>query len=309
MSPSRFSEEKVMQRSRILLSFLAFGLLGFLPMAAHASKPDPADYPLRIRIYSTHWGRQWPVGWPDFDVYPGEYVGYGRANLSDAAKINAIDYTFYCDAHFMTSEDSEAYPARWKKNKEGRQLEMLVGIIGTDHVVRCSLSVAIKPFVYGRLNGKRVTWTQEEYAARAARRAESEAELQVSDPDPQHYPLKLSVLHLDMGGREAHLYTGSGLGNILEPDGAIHAADFALNCPVRIQETVDGRYYSAKWDAGKTHLTILLRKIGDATQTATCSAQTSLHGDVYVRTASGVQAVSQQKYREMKKDEVAAVGQ
>jgi hypothetical protein len=271
-----------------------------LPIKASAAPRSIADYPLRVHVYSTHWGRNYSAYYYGVDY---GYHGYGRANLEDAANVNAMDYTFDCDMHFMRSDSNEAFPARWKK--QNHEIEMLVGIIGSDKTETCRLDITLKDTVYRRINGSTVSLTQAEFKAREANEAARAVALAPSDTDINHYPLKLSLLDVNWSERSAGIYSGLGHGNIFGDQGP-RAVDIAFSCPVKVAVTPDGRFYHGKWTADGTQMDILLRKIGDPTAAATCSLKTVVHEDAYVLESAGVlKAVSQERYKAMQPAESA----
>jgi len=253
--------------------------------------PNLADYPLRVRIYNNHWNGS---------IYNG-YRGFGRANLIDGADAHAMDYTFDCDDHFMANDGGEAYPAKWKK--PGQEVEMLVGIIGSDKVHRCTMKVSLKDFVFSKDNGELHTLTLAEYHEREANRAARKAALTPADADIAHYPLKLSILNLTWNGTVGGISSGMGQGN-LETSSGLSSVDFTLSCPVKIDVNPEGRYYRAQWTAEGSSMTLLLRKLGDPAAAATCDLKTIVHSDIYIRNGPGdLKAVTQEQYKHMQQAE------
>jgi len=291
-------------RLRRLVAFAAlavtFSLAGVFP--ANASRPDPANYPLRVHVYSTRWGRDYLLTYYDSIGYG--YHGYGRANLTDGSKTNAMDYTFDCEEHFLKSDSGEDYIARWKK--PGKEIEMLVGIIGTDKVHTCRLHVTVKDYVYHRVRGTLETLTQEQYAQRESNEAARSASLAPEDADATHYPVKLSLLDVKWDPRYGGMYSGLGHGNV-QTAGGPRAADIALSCPVTIGTTPEGRFYQGKWTVENEQMNILLHKIGDQTAAATCSLKTAMHEDVYVIDGGVLKAVSPARYKALHPPEEAEV--
>jgi hypothetical protein len=284
-----------LRRNRLTL-FLSLFLVLTTAVAAHAA-PKLADYPLRVRIFQNHWnGSDW-----------NGYRGFGRANLIDGDQTNAMEYTFLCEDHFTASDPGEGYPAKWKK--QGQELEMLLGIIGTDKVHKCTMKTTLKDFVFVRRAGVLGTITQAEFKDRQAKFAQRAAALAPADANNSHYPLHLSILNLNWGNTVAGLHSGMGQGNLTTPAG-VSAVDFSLSCPVSIDVNPIGRYYLGRWQAEGSRMSLLLHKLGDPTAAATCDLKTIVHTDVYVRRSTGdLQAVSQAQYKDMEKTETTAPSQ
>ena len=271
-------------------------------IAAPAAPKNPADYPLRVHIYRTHWsnGTDGPY---IYEYYNAGYHGYGRANLTDGPQTNAIEYTFECDTHFLKSDTGEAYFARWKK--PGQSIEMLVSTIGSDKVKSCQLKVTLKDTVYYKHNGELISLTQEQYKARQANAAAREAAVTEVDDDVSHYPMKLTLLTLDWSSTTNGMHHGSGQGNLIAGP-QVSAVDMALACPATIHTTPEGRFYHARWITEGSEMTILLHKPGEPAATATCDVKTSMHSDVYILESAGVlKAVSQKKYQSLQGPEKA----
>jgi hypothetical protein len=97
--------------------------------------PNP-DFPMHVRILSNYRSRN-RFG----------YHGYGRGDLL-SSPIQGFDYTFDCDRGFLHNVHSdEFYQARWKKPDQ--KLEILVQQVGSNHVEKCTLAVAMKSEPYG----------------------------------------------------------------------------------------------------------------------------------------------------------------
>jgi hypothetical protein len=104
---------------------------------------DPA-YPLRLRVLSRNSSRG-PYG----------VTTWGRADLYDGQKEQAVDYEADCDEVVMVTSGEERYGARWKK--QDKQLEILLSRMGTGKVDRCTIKTDLKPFIYGFDHGEIVT--------------------------------------------------------------------------------------------------------------------------------------------------------
>jgi len=285
------------------VGFIVLGLLVPATAApAFAAPKNPADYPLRVHIYRTHWstGTEGPY---IYEYYNAGYHGYGRANLTDGPQTNAMEYTFECDTHFLKSDTGETYPARWKK--PGHSIEMLISTIGSDKMQSCQLKVTLKDTVYYKRNGELISLTQAEYKARQADGAAREAAVKDVDADVSHYPMSLTLLTVDWSGTTNGMHHGSGQGNLIAGS-QVSAVDMALACPATIHTTAEGRYYHARWIKEGSEMQILLHKAGDPTAAATCNVKASLHTDAYVLESAGVlKAVSQDKYRSLQTPEKA----
>ena len=285
------------------VGFIVLGLLvPALAAPAFAAPKDPADYPLRVHIYRTHWstGSEGPY---IYEFYNAGYHGYGRANLTDGPQTNAMEYTFECDTHFLKSDNGETYLARWKK--PGHSIEMLVSTIGSDKVKTCQLKVTLKDTVYHKVNGEIISLTQEQYKAREADGAAREAAVNAVDADVSHYPMKLTLLSLDWSGRVNGMHHGSAQGNLIAGS-QVSAVDMALACPTTIHTTAEGRFYHARWIKQGSEMSILLHQPGDPSAAATCDVKASLHSDVYVLESAGVlKTVSQDKYKSLQPPETA----
>jgi hypothetical protein len=126
----------------ILLAILLFLTAGSLfaqftaPPDVPATTPNP-DFPLRVRIFGNRWNH-----------VRGNYQGFGRGDLL-GDKPRGFDYTYSCNEPFLHNAlKQEFYQARWKK--QNLKLEILMQRVGSEHLDRCELKVALKPVPYGR---------------------------------------------------------------------------------------------------------------------------------------------------------------
>lgn len=95
------------------------------------------EFPLRVHIFGDHW-----------NYVRGSYSGWGRGDLVGDKPVG-FDYTYSCGQPFLhNAQHDEVYQARWKK--QDQKLEILTQKVGSDHVHRCELKVALKPVPYGR---------------------------------------------------------------------------------------------------------------------------------------------------------------
>jgi hypothetical protein len=74
--------------------------------------------------------------------------GFGRGNVLGVPGTAArgIDFTYDCGEPMLNSGEREFYQARWKK--QDRELQILMQRIGSDHVDKCDLEVAMKDVPY-----------------------------------------------------------------------------------------------------------------------------------------------------------------
>lgn len=109
---------------------------------ALAGGHNPADFPLRVHIY-THNGVS-----HYYDRSLEMVDGEGRANLFENGLPHGFDYRYTCDKRLMNSVGFETYLARWKK--PNKTLEVLLPAGGGT----CNLQVEVKPdVVYHKHNG------------------------------------------------------------------------------------------------------------------------------------------------------------
>jgi hypothetical protein len=100
-----------------------------------AFQGDAPQYPLRLHVLTST--RR------DFQ---GGNQGYGTANLV-GTQPEGFAYTYECGHGFLyNTQSDEAYMARW--TQPGRQLEILVQPLGSDHIDRCRLRVTRQSLPY-----------------------------------------------------------------------------------------------------------------------------------------------------------------
>lgn len=136
----------VSMRRVLLFGLAVFAFCVLLSTAALAGNHNPADFPLRVHIFthnsvSHYWG---PGGARSLNDVDGE----GRANLFENGEAHGFDFRYNCGSRLMNSAGYETYVARWKK--PGMTLELLLPArAGT-----CDLQVDVKPdVVYIRHKG------------------------------------------------------------------------------------------------------------------------------------------------------------
>lgn len=122
----------------------------------HADSKDPADYPLRIHIFTRS----------ETNFYRREYVdeskGEGRANVFENGTPHGVDFSFECSDKLKSSFGYETYRARWKK--PGKELTVLLPVFGkTGDYFTCTLKTDVKDFAYRERDGKLGEQAVEEY--------------------------------------------------------------------------------------------------------------------------------------------------
>jgi len=271
-------------RTALLLPLLTLLLAGCGPSHAPVATAPPLQ--LQVHVFERGAIRSRRSGY---------FRGEGKANLIEGDTIKGFDFSYDCPYKFHSSDEDAFYPAQWKV--EGLKIYIITPSPGTDKEHLCELKMLMKDFVYRRVNGKLVTMSTQEYALRDEARVERAQSLAPADLDPSHYPVSISLLHLNWTGNVSGVHTGSGQGNIKTETG-INAVDFSLHCPVVVQPTPDGRYLLGRWLQPGAHLQLLLRSIDvDGAPGATCDVTTVIEPDVYVRTGTNVKAVPQEEYR------------
>ena len=99
-----------------------------------ATAPNP-DYPVHVHIFIAK-----------ASGGGANYHGFGRGNILGAVP-QGFDYTFACDQPFNNNRQSEEfYQGRWKKPNQ--KLEILLQPIGSTHINRCDLNIALKARPY-----------------------------------------------------------------------------------------------------------------------------------------------------------------
>ncbi|MGA2887531.1 MAG: hypothetical protein ABSE51_05715 [Terracidiphilus sp.] len=132
-------------RRVFFFSLSGFLVCALLSTAVLAGGHNPADFPLRVHIY-THNGVSHYYN-RSLEMVDGE----GRANLFENGEPRGFDYRYTCERRLMNSMGFETYMARWKK--PGKSLEILLPAMGGT----CELKVDVKQdVVYHRHNGSLV---------------------------------------------------------------------------------------------------------------------------------------------------------
>lgn len=127
-------------RGRTLAAVCSTVLALMFAQSAVAGSKNPADYPLRVRIYThnSH-SHYWNGGLSHVD-------GEGRANLFENSIPTAFEFNYECGTRLMNSVAYETYMARWKKH--GSQLEVLVPATGAT----CVMKINMKPGIAFRVH-------------------------------------------------------------------------------------------------------------------------------------------------------------
>jgi hypothetical protein len=108
---------------------------------------NPADYPLRLHIYSVS-------GVTFFHNRVTEEVkGDGRASLFENSEPRGVEFSFDCAQKIKTSFEFETYPAKWKKKPT--ELLVLFPVTGKANAhFTCTLKTDLKTYAYFVRNGR-----------------------------------------------------------------------------------------------------------------------------------------------------------
>ncbi len=253
-----------MQRhTPFVLTGLALALLfpsnGF---AAH----NPADYPLRVHIYS-HNGVSHYGGYGGASSLEG-VDGEGRANLYENSQPRAFDFHYQCEERLMNSGGYDTLPARWKKPNV--ELEVLIPYTGKT----CKFHVAMQDGIaYHNHNGKFGEEPAERYKAwmdkyqydpeHGKNIPIKPADEDVGSLDTASFPLRVHIFshngvsHYDTASQTApNVVEGEGRANLYE-NSQPHAFDFSYHCEARLIDSVGYDTYPARWKTPGRELEIL----------------------------------------------------
>lgn len=123
-----------MKTALLLLAFIF--PMTVSPPSGPAMTPNPA-YPVHVHLFIAK-----------ANGNNGGYQGFGRGDILGASP-QGFDYSFSCSVPFLAnSVAKEFYQGKWKK--QDQKLEILLQRIGSDHLDRCELKVALKPVPYGK---------------------------------------------------------------------------------------------------------------------------------------------------------------
>jgi len=249
--------------SCLFLFALVFALL--MPVRGFAAK-NPADYPLRVHIYS-HNGVSHYYGYGgvrSLDDVDGE----GRANLYENSLPRGFDFKYECEERLMNSMGYETYPARWKKVNV--ELELLLPVSGKT----CKFHVAMKDGIaYHKHDGvfgeepaeKFKAWMDKyQYDPEHGKNTHTNpTEVTASSLNPADFPLRIHIFvhngvshyatpqqsgpELVEGEGRANLYEGS------QPRGL----DFSYRCQTRLMDSMGYETYMARWKMHDKELEIM----------------------------------------------------
>jgi hypothetical protein len=241
---------------RFAISFLsALALFLLLPAQGFAAR-NPADYPLRVHIFShggiSHYSG--PRGISSLDEVDGE----GRANLYEGSQPRAFDFHYVCDERLMNSMGYETYPARWKKPNV--EMELLLPVSGKT----CKFRVAMKDGVaYYRHDGnfgeepaeKFKAWMDKyQYDPEHGRNLPTKPEqVAASALNPADFPLRVHIfIHTGVSHYAAptqsapDLVEGEGRANLYE-NSQPRGFDFSYRCQARLMDSMGYETYLARW--------------------------------------------------------------
>ena len=140
------------------LRVFSFLFVVFAAISLSGESKNPADYPLRIQIFSVSERTFYHNRLPD------ESRGEGRANLFENGEPRALEFSFVCPRKVKPSFGFETYPAKWKKPNE--ELVVLFPIFGKSNAYfTCSLRTGMKDYAYFRRNGRMHSEPTAEYKA------------------------------------------------------------------------------------------------------------------------------------------------
>lgn len=123
-----------------------------------AESKNPADYPLRVHIFSRS----------ETNFYYRREIedskGEGRANLFANGDVRGINFSFECSEKVKSSFEYETYPAKWKKPNQ--ELVVLLPVFGkTGSYFTCNLKTDVKDYVYHRHDNQLGSESPEAYKA------------------------------------------------------------------------------------------------------------------------------------------------
>jgi hypothetical protein len=110
------------------------------------------------------------------------------------------------------------------------------------------------------------------------------------------YPLQIEIVESHWHRHHDGSVDGWGRGNVKDGE-SIHAFDFTYESAGPFQRTVGDSHYLAKWKKEPLKLEMLVGEIGAPDKYHTYELKTSLRDDVYIPSANGAVAVSQQEYK------------
>ncbi len=247
----------------------------------YAADKNPADYPLKVTVFTRNGVTHYHNGYPDF------YRGSGKANLHDGEHIQAFDYTYECSDNFLVTSGGEYLPAKWKKN--GESLQLLLKEIGKEKYHECEMKISLLDAVYRRApNGSLQAVPMEKFLKLQSQ--DTNVDSNVAD-----YPLQAAIVQSQWSSA-ADGAKGSGSGNVKDGD-KVMGFDFVADCSHGFRTNAPGGSYHAHWVTQGTVLEILEHQIGNSAKASVCDLHVTLHSGIYIRYASGqLQTYTPQQY-------------
>jgi hypothetical protein len=161
----------------------------------------------------------------------------------------------------------------------------------------CELKVSISDFVYLMHDGHLGTLTQTQLQTLSERNRQLLRNLKPDDVDPRHYPLRFALLQSEWAASSPG-FVGSGRGNLFYPDGSIKGLDYSALCPNRLQESMGSESFPARYDDASGKLTVLSRKAGESSFSASCELKIDTKPWVFVRnTSNGLSTITPEEAR------------
>jgi hypothetical protein len=121
--------------------------------------------------------------------------------------------------------------------------------------------------------------------------------------DLADYPLQIQVIESHWNrptnpvDRRYGTVDGWGRGDIKDGD-SVHGFDFTYTSTEPFHRTIGDARYLAKWKKEGLKMELLVGEIGSPDKFHSYDLKTSVRDDVYVRSAEGAVAVSQQEYKD-----------
>ncbi len=113
----------------------------------HAESKNPADYPLRVHIFTHNQTTFYHMRNAE------ESKGEGRANLFANGDVRGVDFTYDCSEKVKVSFGYETYPAKWKKPNQ--ELVVLMPVFGkAGSYFTCNFKTDVKDYAYVTHDGK-----------------------------------------------------------------------------------------------------------------------------------------------------------
>ena len=234
--------------------------------AAALGSHNPADYPLRVHIFSHN-------SVSHYSGYNGarslnDVDGEGRANLYENSQPRGFDFKYVCDERLLDSMGYETYPARWKKTDV--ELELLLPISGKT----CKFHVSMKDGIaYYKHNGNFGEEPAEQFKAwmtkykydpeHGQNTITKPTEVAASSLNPSDFPLRIHIFAHNGVSHYAspqqagpELVEGEGRANLYEGSQP-HGLDFSYHCQTRLMDSIGYETYLARWKTQNKELEIM----------------------------------------------------